>query len=133
MTQAKSELLEAFRDDHALLGKMFRERSSALRGGNLQAAQKAAVKLDKEAGAHIAFEEQVFYPRLGDLLGEGDVACLLDEHRAGLEAVDRLVDWRQESQTWRAYAASAWSRHREYETDHDGRSITRSSRWFAGR
>ena len=90
MAKASSKLLIAFREDHAKLGAGFHALSTFLRSGDLDGAKRAARMLDREAGAHIAFEEEAFYPRIAALLDRDDAARFLAEHREGFEAVARL-------------------------------------------
>ncbi len=90
MGQIRDELLRAFREDHAILGRGFHQISSALRAGSEAEASAAAAKVDRDAGAHIAFEERYFYPALVPLLGEGHVKGLMQEHAEGLTVVRAL-------------------------------------------
>ena len=91
MPLSKNNLFDAFREDHAILGKGFHELSQALRAGNLSAAAAAASALDQTAGAHIAFEEEHFYPALGVLLGAPEARRMAREHLAGLEVIRALA------------------------------------------
>jgi len=50
-----------------------------------------AERLDREAAAHIAFEEEHFYPALVPVLGEAEVARMLAEHARGLSVVRALL------------------------------------------
>ncbi len=90
MGHIRDELLRAFREDHAILGRGFYRISSALRAGSEADAGAAAADVDRDAGAHIAFEERHFYPALVPLLGEGHVQGLLKEHAEGLAVVRAL-------------------------------------------
>lgn len=92
MAEENTDLFSAFAEDHVLLGKSFHDLSQALRANNLDAARSLAARLDREAGAHIAFEEENFYPTLAGLLGEPEVEAMYHEHRAGLDVVRRLCD-----------------------------------------
>ena len=91
MTQKTSTLLQAFHDDHAVLGRGFGSLSAALRARQIGLACEIARTLDAAAGAHIAFEEQDFYPKLKDTLGEGELTRLYDEHRQGFAVIGRLL------------------------------------------
>lgn len=84
-------LFEAFREDHAILGRGFHELSALLRTGDVAGAKQRAARLDREAGSHIAFEEQAFYPLLRELLGPADTDRLYHEHDAGLEVLRALA------------------------------------------
>lgn len=94
MTQFDDSLFAAFREDHATLGRDFHELSQCLRAGDVAGALAAARTIDATAGAHIAFEEQHFYPVLTPLLGEPDVHRMCAEHRGGLEAIRALLNLR---------------------------------------
>ncbi len=87
MMAPTSDLAQAFRDDHAVLGRGLHEVSAYLRGGDLRAAKDRADRLDREAGPHIAFEERCFYPVLRRLLGDAEVERLYGEHGDGLAAI----------------------------------------------
>jgi Hemerythrin HHE cation binding domain len=89
MTKAQlPELFEAFGEDHAVLGRGLHELSTRLRGGDLTVAKLYAERLDREAGAHIGFEERCFYPALRPLLGDAEVERLRCEHRQGLWVIE---------------------------------------------
>lgn len=90
MSGAKDELLKAFREDHAVLGRGFHRISTCLRAGDLAGAREAATLLDRDAGAHIAFEERHFYPALVPLFGEDHVQGLLGEHKEGTAVIRAL-------------------------------------------
>jgi len=76
----KAELFEAFRADHAMLGRSFHILRERLAAGDTDGARQQARRIDQEAGAHIAFEEQDFYPALSRLLDEAEVAGMYSEH-----------------------------------------------------
>ena len=86
-----SGLLAAFQEDHAALGKGFHELSVCLRGDDVVGARRVAGFLDKAAGAHIAFEEADFYPRLEDLIGEDDVRKMYADHADALDMIELLA------------------------------------------
>jgi hypothetical protein len=67
--QVFPKLLEAFEQDHVMLGRGFNQLSCCLRAGDPTGACAAARRLCEEAGAHIGFEEEGFYPALVPLLG----------------------------------------------------------------
>lgn len=91
MSAQPSGLFQAFKEDHALLGRGLYEISAHLRGGDVAAAKACAERLDCEAGAHIAFEEQFFYPALRRLLGDAEVDRLYGEHGEGLAVIKALA------------------------------------------
>ena len=88
--QHKNQLFDAFREDHAELGKGFFELSQSLRADDLDRALAIARELDAKAGAHIGFEEHHFYPRLRPLLGDNDVDRMVAEHEIGLKVIKTL-------------------------------------------
>lgn len=90
MGHIRDELLRAFREDHAVLGRGFHRISSALRSGSEAEACAAAAEADRDAGAHIAFEERHFYPTLVPLLGADHVEGLMTEHAEGLAVLRAL-------------------------------------------
>ncbi len=92
MNAQPSGLFEAFKEDHAVLGRGLHEISKHLRGGDFVAAKACSQSLDRDAGAHIAFEEKFFYPALRGLLGDADVDRLYDEHRQGLGVIKALAE-----------------------------------------
>jgi len=92
VAREKSALFRAFREDHALLGKGFFEVSKHLRGDDLAGAHGIAERLNREAGAHIAFEEENFYPVLACLLGD-EVNRFYREHELGREVIAALCMW----------------------------------------
>jgi hypothetical protein len=63
-----------------------------LRNGDVAGACALARRIDDDAGAHIAFEERDFYPRLRDLLDRSEVDRMYEEHRIGKETVHTLVE-----------------------------------------
>ena len=70
MNSLAKELSIAFQRDHAVLGRGLHELAAALRDGDILSAKRVAAELDRDAGPHIAFEEQCFYPRMRDLLSD---------------------------------------------------------------
>ena len=92
MAQVFPQLLEAFQEDHARLGRDFNQLSCCLRAGDGVGAGAAARKLNREAGAHICFEEEDFYPALVPLLGKAVVRRMLQEHCCGFDVIRTLLD-----------------------------------------
>lgn len=86
----KHQLFEAFREDHTKLGKGFFDLCQSLRSGDLDRAKAIADGLDRGAGAHVAFEERHFYPKLRTLLGDADVDRMETEHGIGLDVIRSL-------------------------------------------
>ncbi|MEW6039271.1 MAG: hemerythrin domain-containing protein [Pseudomonadota bacterium] len=85
-------LFDAFREDHAVLGRGFHQLSQCLRGNDAAGARAAAERIDAAAGAHIAFEERHFYPALARILGAPEVRRMYLEHGKGLAAVRALLE-----------------------------------------
>lgn len=85
-------LFDAFRTDHARLGRGFYELTQLLRHDDVAGACALAGRIDGDAGAHIAFEEQDFYPRLRELLNGSEIDRMYEEHRVGKETVRTLVE-----------------------------------------
>ena len=92
MNVRPSDFFEAFREDHAVLGRGLHEISEHLRGGDLLAAKVCGERVDRKAGAHIAFEEQFFYPVLRRLLGDSEADRLYQEHGQGLSVIKALAE-----------------------------------------
>ena len=88
------KLLAAFREDHAVLGRGFNELSCCLRAADILGAARAARRIYEEAGPHICFEEEDFYPALVPLLGEQTVRKMRQEHCCGFDAVRTLLNRR---------------------------------------
>ncbi|UCE32366.1 MAG: hemerythrin domain-containing protein [Burkholderiales bacterium] len=84
--------MEAFREDHAVLGAGFSRLSQRLRAQDIAGAIEVARRLDAEAGAHVAFEERHFYPALASLLGEAEVERMYAEHADGFDVVRTLIE-----------------------------------------
>ena len=93
MESIHPKLLEAFQQDHALLGRGFNELSCCLRGSDSSGACAAARQLYEQAGAHIGFEEEDFYPALIPLLGKETVQRMYQEHCCGFDAIHSLIGW----------------------------------------
>ena len=92
MTSIKDDLIAMFHADHRDLGTRLHHLALRLRDRDLAGARESALALDEAAGAHIAFEEQDFYPLLRESLGDDTVERLFSDHRRGLNAVVRLAD-----------------------------------------
>jgi Hemerythrin HHE cation binding domain len=92
MKPRPSDLFEAFKEDHAVLGRGLHEISEHLRGGDLSAAKASGERIDRQAGAHVAFEERFFYPALRRLLGDAEVDRLYREHCKGASVIKALVE-----------------------------------------
>ena len=86
-----SDLVEAIKEDQAVVGRGQPEIYGHIRAGNPQAAKACGEHVDREAGAHIAFEEQFFYPALRRMLGDAEVDRLYQEHGQGLSVIKALA------------------------------------------
>ena len=85
-------LAEAFLEDHQHLTRGLSGTLTALEEGDLATAISTANELDRQAGPHIRFEEEFFYPEVARSRGSGYVSQLFREHDAGRRAVLALVD-----------------------------------------
>ena len=89
-------LLDAFREDHARMGQGLYELSQLLQADDVRAACALAQRIDEESGAHIAFEETNFYPRLSELLSRTEIDRMYEEHGVGADTVRTLLDHKPE-------------------------------------
>lgn len=85
MNQAESSetsqrLFDAFRTDHAVLGRALHALGTSLAGCDAQQAREAAHRVDREAGPHLGFEEANFYPALAPWLDSDEVDTMYREH-----------------------------------------------------
>ncbi len=92
MIEIKNKLFKAFAEDHAVLGNGFHILSAKLREGNLADIKNAAQKINDTVGAHIAFEEYEFYPRLKEERPNVDTDKMYDEHSEGLNVILDIID-----------------------------------------
>lgn len=79
----KQTLFKTFYDDHAVLGGGFHELRQAIAINDVHKAQEVAKKIDRESGAHIAFEENDFYPALDPFLSPDEVTAMYELHDKG--------------------------------------------------
>lgn len=86
-----SELQEEFLRDHRVLTKGLDAILDALQDGRTTEAIERAADLDRQAGAHMAFEEEIFYPRLAEVRGQKFVDRLVAEHEVGQRAIRALA------------------------------------------
>jgi len=87
----RSRLFEAFREDHALLGQGLHRLRERLTARDAAGVRAAAEHLDRQAGAHIAFEEADFYPALEAFLSHREVDAMYREHAQGLALLVELM------------------------------------------
>lgn len=90
MTNIKTLLFDAFREDHAVLGRGLYELETALAGGDVALAKTLATDLDQSAGAHIAFEEADFYPALKAFLSSAEVEEMYADHSNGARLLSQI-------------------------------------------
>jgi len=91
MTEIKQRLFDAFRADHALLGSGFYELATRVRKSDMPGAKVIATKINKEAGAHIVFEERAFYPALERFLDKDELDNMYDEHKRGRALLEKIL------------------------------------------
>jgi hypothetical protein len=87
----KQKLFDAFHADHAELGQALHKLRTQLAAGETGAARETASDLDRAAGAHIAFEENDFYPALKKALSEAEVDAMYREHAEGLAVIQDIA------------------------------------------
>lgn len=86
-----SELQQEFLADHRRLTKGLHKALTALEKGDDAEAIALAAAIDEDAGAHMAFEEEIFYPRLAEARGQEFVDRMVSEHEIGQRAVRALL------------------------------------------
>lgn len=91
-SQVLPPLQRAFARDHKIFIQGLKHTLEALRRGADAEARRLADELDQAVGAHLEFEEEVFYPTLRAALGDDWVGQLYDEHDAGQRAVAELLE-----------------------------------------
>jgi hypothetical protein len=84
-------LSEAFLEDHRHLTRGLSNILQALRDDHLEEAIRIAEDLDRVAGPHMEFEEEILYPEVGKSRGSDYVSRLYREHQVALEAVKALI------------------------------------------
>ncbi|HUG90390.1 MAG TPA: hemerythrin domain-containing protein [Planctomycetaceae bacterium] len=91
MTAERTPLAEAFVIDHREITRGLARLSQAVRDGDFTASRELALDVDRLAGPHILFEEQVLYPQIARLLGRDYAVQLYGEHEAGRSALEQLT------------------------------------------
>lgn len=84
-------IVTAFADDHRTITRGFHRILEALDAGDMTAAATFADELDRDGGAHIAFEEQVLYPQVAQCRGQEYARNLYKEHAIALDALSKLM------------------------------------------
>lgn len=91
MTEIKDRLFEEFREDHAVLGKGFYQLAERIRAADAAGARHCADKIDREAGSHIFFEEEDFYPALKAYLSAEEIENMYREHADGRSLLQDIL------------------------------------------
>jgi len=91
MTEIKKKLFQAFKSDHALLGGGFYTLASCVRNKDISGAKSVATKINIDAGPHIAFEEEVFYPALKRFIEESELTEMYNEHELGRALLEKIL------------------------------------------
>lgn len=86
----KDKVTQAFHADHAALGRALHDLRTRLVGGETKKARECAANLDRAAGAHIAFEENDFYPALKHALSQAEIEAMYREHADGLSVIQDI-------------------------------------------
>ena len=88
--QAKNSLKQEFIKDHQKLTRGFAQIIKAVKDCKWSDATAAAKELNREGGPHIAFEEDVLYPRVAQSRSEQSVRHLYEEHQDAIAAIQFL-------------------------------------------
>lgn len=75
-----------------MLGGALHQLRTALADDDFSTARELATRIDREAGAHIAFEERDFYPALSAILPRKEVAGMYRDHSEGYSLVRDLLE-----------------------------------------
>jgi len=89
-TCSDSRLGRAFVEDHKHMIGGFAKLKRALEQGAAAEAKQIADDLDRLAGPHIQFEEEVLYPRVAEARGRSYAERLYEEHADGKQAIRTL-------------------------------------------
>lgn len=89
--QIKEALFEAFRKDHAQMGRALFDLRSKLDAGDFDEARVIAAKIDRETGAHIVFEEEDFYPALRAFLSRREIDEMYKDHADGYDLIRKIL------------------------------------------
>lgn len=89
-TDSLKNLNAEFVEDHRKLIRGYRDARVAIEANDREAAQVIAERLDREAGAHIEFEERFLYPIVAAARGEDYASRLYQEHNATLQTLIEL-------------------------------------------
>ena len=89
---ARTALEQEFIEDHQILTSGFQQVIDAVEMNDPKRMRASAESLDKSAGPHMQFEEQVLYPQVGQNRGDGFEQSLLREHQVARSAILFLTD-----------------------------------------
>lgn len=90
-TQPPVTFKDAFLSDHQSLVRGLSRILEALREGEDDRAVIEADALDRTVGAHMEFEETVFYPELAKTMEAEEMQGLYSEHRVGKQVLLSLI------------------------------------------
>jgi hypothetical protein len=91
MTVGHSPLVEAFLDDHKRMTRLIARLHEALGQEDAGVVRALAEELDRVAGPHIEFEEQVLYPLVARERDAAYARQLYAEHSAVRDALAQLL------------------------------------------
>jgi beta-galactosidase beta subunit len=91
MMQAENSLEQEFVKDHQKLTRGFTQIIKAVKDCKWSDAAAAAKELNREGGSHIAFEEDVLYPRVAQSRSEQSVRHLYEAHQDAIAAIQLLL------------------------------------------
>jgi hypothetical protein len=120
MTEIKQKLFDAFREDHVALGSSFYALATCIRNDEITTAKEIAEKINIEAGPHIAFEEEAFYPALERFLEQDEIEAMYLEHENGrslLQKIKSLKESSELSQTLKQELLSEVEKFEEHVSD----------------
>ncbi len=92
MKSTLQSLRDAFVEDHRHLTRGLNRLLKTLRAGDVESGVQIAEELDRTAGPHIQFEEEVLYPEIARTRGSEFTGRLYDEHGQALRAIRTLLD-----------------------------------------
>ncbi len=90
-TDSSQSLRNAFIEDHRHLTQGLNRLLKALRADDFEEGIAIARELDRVAGPHIQFEEEVLYPEITRTRGTDFTDRLYDEHGTALQAIRTLL------------------------------------------
>ncbi|MFQ5741686.1 MAG: hemerythrin domain-containing protein [Acidobacteriota bacterium] len=91
MEKNRTTLADAFLSDHKVMTQGFHRILKALERNDLKGAVELARRLDRVAGPHIEFEEEILYPQIRRNRGRDYVSRLYREHQVALQGIQTLL------------------------------------------